>query len=210
MYPSRLSCYNTPDMPRVYYVFESELGWVGIAGANGRICRLVLPRSSRRETAAFLNEGKARGLVESKHDFSGQADRLAAYFAGKRVDFDCEPDTTGASPFDVRVWGAAREIGYGEVRSYGWLAARIGQPGAARAVGQALGRNPVPVIVPCHRVIRSDGGIGGFGAGLAWKIRLLGMEASGRKADNHRSDGGLPPVGRDSEIPTHRVQDGGA
>ena len=155
------------------------MGWVGIVGNDGRISRLVLPRRAKCEAIEALREGIEGELVETKHDFSGEAERLAAYFAGERVDFDCEPDTAGASAFDVRVWAAAREIGYGEVRTYGWIAARIGQPGAARAVGQALGRNPTPVIVPCHRVIRSDGTLGGFGCGVEWKRRLLVLEGIG-------------------------------
>jgi methylated-DNA-[protein]-cysteine S-methyltransferase len=88
-------------------------------------------------------------------------------------------DLDGAGEFDRRVWGAAREIGYGETDTYGGIAARIGRPGAARAVGQALGRNPIPVIVPCHRVLRADGSIGGFSAGLDWKVKLLEMEKHG-------------------------------
>lgn len=165
----------------VYHVFETRMGWVGIAGAGGRLSRLVLPRRAKREAVEALREGISGEFVETDHDFSGDAERLAAYFAGERVDFDCEPDTAGASPFDVRVWAAAREIGYGEVETYGWIAARTGQPGAARAVGQALGRNPIPVIVPCHRVIRSDGTLGGFGCGVDWKRRLLALEGIGAR-----------------------------
>ncbi|HUV03564.1 MAG TPA: methylated-DNA--[protein]-cysteine S-methyltransferase [Armatimonadota bacterium] len=163
-------------MAGVYYVFETRLGWVGIAGADGGIQRLVLPLPSKRQAEKAVKEGMREQLVESKHDFSGEAARLRAYFRGERVKFKCEVDAAGSSAFDRRVWAAAREIGYGRVETYGWIAARIGQPHAARAVGQALGRNPVPIIVPCHRVIRSDGRLGGFSAGLEWKIRLLDME----------------------------------
>ena len=165
-----------PDMPGVYYVFETRLGWVGIAGKDGRIRRLTLPLPDKREAEKAVKEGMPEHFVETKHDFSGEADRIRAYFRGEWVDFKCEIDAAGSSAFDRRVRAAAREIGYGRVETYGWIAARIGQPGAARAVGRALGRNPVPVIVPCHRVIRSDGHVGGFSAGLEWKIRLLDME----------------------------------
>ena len=163
-------------MPSIYFLFETEMGWVGIAGAEGKISRLVLPAPDRSEAEAALRGGMLPGRVETEHDFSGEADRVGAYFAGEPVEFRCSLDFTGASPFDVGVWEATREIVYGEVRTYGWIADRIGRPGAARAVGGALGRNPVPVIVPCHRVIRSDGGLGGFSGGLDWKIRLLSME----------------------------------
>ena len=169
-----------PEMAGVYYVFETRLGWVGIAGKDGRIRRLTLPLPDKREAEKALREGMPEDLVETKHDFSGEADRIRAYFRGERVKFKCEIDAAGSSAFDRRVWAAAREIEYGQVETYGWIAARIGQPRAARAAGQALGRNPIPVIVPCHRVIRSDGHVGGFGAGLEWKIRLLDMEKYGK------------------------------
>ena len=163
-------------MEAVCYVFDTEMGWAGIAGSERLIRRLVLPRSSREAALEALHEGNALKLVEQEHDFSGQAARIAAYFAGERVRFECELDFCGAGDFDRRVWAATQEIAYGDVESYGWIAARIGQPHAARAVGGALGRNPIPVIVPCHRVIHADGALGGFGCGLEWKIRLLGLE----------------------------------
>jgi len=78
------------------------------------------------------------------------------------------------------VWQATRLIPYGETRSYLWVAVQIGKPGAARAVGQALGRNPLPVIVPCHRVIAADGGLGGFTGGLEMKRRLLELETTAK------------------------------
>ena len=163
-------------MEAVCYVFDTEMGWAGIAGFGGRIQRLVLPQSSSQAALEALREGNALNLVEQEHDFSGQAARIAAYFAGEQVRFECELDFCEAGDFDCRVWAATQEIGYGEVENYGWIAARIGQPHAARAVGSALGRNSIPVIVPCHRVIHADGALGGFGCGLEWKIRLLELE----------------------------------
>lgn len=159
-----------------YYVFRTELGWVGVAGVNGRVQRLTLPKSDKAEAEALLRGGMGEGVVETNHDFRSLADQLVAYFAGERVSFECEVDMDGASAFDGKVWQAVREIGYGEARSYGWVASRIGQPRAVRAVGRALSRNPIPVIIPCHRVIRSDGSLGGFSSGAEWKARLLGIE----------------------------------
>ena len=200
------------------------MGWVGIAGGEGRISHLVLPSPTRAETeqvlrAAPIGSGQAcgpNGRVGERAPTStnqrpvvgatpsgrpsgsatvgatpsgrpsgkpqgasptGIVEKLGAYFRGERVDFDCELDLDGAGDFDRRVWEAAREIGYGETDTYGGIAARIGQAKAARAVGQALGRNPIPVIVPCHRVLRADGSVGGFSAGLDWKTRLLRMES---------------------------------
>jgi len=99
-----------------------------------------------------------------------------AYFTGQRVDFPDRLDLSGATPFQRGVWQAARLIPYGETRSYAWVAGQIGKPKAARAVGQALGRNPLPLIVPCHRVLAADGGIGGFSGGVEMKKYLLAHE----------------------------------
>ena len=90
------------------------------------------------------------------------------------VHFDLDLDLRG-TPFQLRVWDELQRIPQGEVRTYGELAASLGQPGAGRAVGGANGRNPIPLIVPCHRVVASDG-LGGFTGGLEWKERLLAHE----------------------------------
>lgn len=160
-----------------YYIVETEMGWVAVVGTeDGVVTRLELPRETREEAEEALKEGNNGWLVESMHDFAGIAEQIAAYFAGERVNFDCAVSPADASEFDRLVWEAACEIGYGDVRTYSWIAERIGKKGASRAVGSALGRNPVPLIIPCHRVVRSDGGLGGFSAGLRWKIRLLELE----------------------------------
>lgn len=101
--------------------------------------------------------------------------QLAEYFAGKRRRFELELAPSG-TVFQRRVWKALTEIPYGQVVSYGEIARRIGLPGAARAVGQANGANPIPIVIPCHRVIAADGTIGGFSSGLDIKRRLLGIE----------------------------------
>jgi methylated-DNA-[protein]-cysteine S-methyltransferase len=101
--------------------------------------------------------------------------QLGEYFAGKRREFDLELAPVGTD-FQLRVWNALRKIPYGAVRNYGDIARAIGQPGAARAVGQANGCNPLPIVIPCHRVIASDGTVGGYSGGLAIKHRLLALE----------------------------------
>ncbi len=163
-------------MSSLFFLFETDLGWGGIAGCDGRISRVLLPREDKADVIADLVQNSPCEPVESKQDFSGIAAGIQSYFAGVRVDFECEIAPAHAGAFDLDVWNAARSIGYGEVQTYGWIADKIGKPGAARAVGGALGRNPIPVIVPCHRVVRADGGLGGFNSGINWKIRLLAME----------------------------------
>ena len=108
------------------------------------------------------------GLAEAAKQF-------AAYFAGELREFDLELNPAG-TPFQLKVWDALRTIPYGETASYGELAAQIGQPTAARAVGMANGRNPIAVIVPCHRVIGASGSLVGYGGGLERKRFLLDLE----------------------------------
>lgn len=103
--------------------------------------------------------------------------QLEAYFAGRRRDFELPLDWSLISGFNRQVLRElAAGVPYGTVVGYGDLARRVGQPGAAQAVGMAMGANPLPVVVPCHRVVESDGGIGGFGGGLETKRRLLALE----------------------------------
>ncbi|WP_406167536.1 methylated-DNA--[protein]-cysteine S-methyltransferase [Streptomyces sp. NBC_00996] len=103
--------------------------------------------------------------------------QVAAYFSGERRDFDLPLDWSLISGFNRQVLRElASGVSYGAVVGYGDLAGRVGQPGAAQAVGVAMGSNPLPVVVPCHRVVESDGGIGGFGGGLETKRKLLALE----------------------------------
>lgn len=103
-------------------------------------------------------------------------EELADYLAGARSYFTAPVDLSGVAPFQREVLDAARSIPFGDVRTYRWIAETIGSPKAVRAVGTALGRNPVPVIVPCHRVLRSDGSLGGYAFGLDMKSRFLALE----------------------------------
>jgi O-6-methylguanine DNA methyltransferase len=108
---------------------------------------------------------------------SDAARQLGEYFAGKRREFTLELAPFGTD-FQLRVWRALCKIPYGAVRNSADIARAIGQPGAARAVGQANGCNPLPIVIPCHRVIASDGTIGGYSGGLAIKHRLLALEGA--------------------------------
>jgi methylated-DNA-[protein]-cysteine S-methyltransferase len=121
----------------------------------------------------------------AKTDPGGVDRELQAYFAGQLKSFTCRYDLAALPPFTRAVLELTAKIPYGEVRSYAWIARELGKPKAARAVGNALARNPVPIIVPCHRVVRGDGAIGGFALGSAWKKRLLDLEKK------HVKPGGL-------------------
>jgi methylated-DNA-[protein]-cysteine S-methyltransferase len=103
--------------------------------------------------------------------------QLTEYFAGERREFDL-PLRAAGTPFQQSVWSALREIPYGETRSYADIAREVGRPNAVRAVGAANGSNPLAIVVPCHRVIASDGRLAGYGGGVSLKARLLAMEQS--------------------------------
>jgi len=159
-----------------YTAFDTSAGWMGITGSPIGLIRVTLPQTSEREAGRSL--GDLEGIASQPHRFEDLIRRFRAYFDGRKVDFPDRLDLSVATSFQRRVWEAARLIPYGETRSYAWVAGQIGQPEAARAVGQALGRNPLPVIVPCHRVLAADGGIGGFSGGIESKRFLLSLEGT--------------------------------
>ncbi|MBM3241240.1 MGMT family protein [Candidatus Poribacteria bacterium] len=111
--------------------------------------------------------------------FKSIIETLSRYFVGERVEFtDIPIDLSNCRPFQRDVLNITRQIPYGEVRTYKWIAEYLGKPKASRQVGQALARNPVAIIIPCHRVIGSDGNLTGYGLGLSMKRQLLTMEGS--------------------------------
>jgi methylated-DNA-[protein]-cysteine S-methyltransferase len=116
--------------------------------------------------------------IESPGEFGDLPQRLERYAWGERIIFNDKRDFGNSTPFQRAVWEETRAIPYGATRSYEWIAQRVGKPGAARAVGQALKSNPFPIVVPCHRVIGKDGSLNGFSYGLELKKCLLDMEAS--------------------------------
>ncbi|MDI6827269.1 MAG: methylated-DNA--[protein]-cysteine S-methyltransferase [Armatimonadota bacterium] len=161
----------------IYILIHTSLGWVGILGdTNGRISRLVLPLENRYEAFCKITEGATEAVVESEHDFALLSEKIIAYFEGEVVNFECDLDLSIGSDFDRLVWAATSKIGYGDVRSYAWVAEKIGKPKAYRAIGRALAKNPVPLIIPCHRVIRTNGSLGGFRYGASMKAKLLELE----------------------------------
>lgn len=117
-----------------------------------------------------------RPVVRDPTALAEAEEQLREYFAGDRTAFDLPVDLGALGDFDRSVLRAATRIPCGEVVPYSELASRIGRPRAARAVGNALGRNPVAIVVPCHRIIRTDGSLGGYGGGVEWKERLLAIE----------------------------------
>jgi methylated-DNA-[protein]-cysteine S-methyltransferase len=151
-------------------VTDSPLGPLTLVALDGALAGLYMDgRAPDAVDAAGAAAGAdAAVLAETSR-------QLAEYFDGERQSFDV-PLALDGTVFQHRVWDALRGIGYGETVSYGQLADQIGRPTAARAVGLANGRNPVSIIVPCHRVVGSDGSLTGYGGGLDNKQRLLELE----------------------------------
>ncbi len=145
---------------------------------EGRLVVVELPDGRDHSSVATLAaRHDARLEPWSDAEPSEARRQLEAYLAGERDAFDLPVRLLGTA-FQVRVWTALLDIPVGETRSYGELAAALGRPGAARAVGSANGRNPIPIVVPCHRVVGADGSLTGFGGGLALKQWLLEHEGA--------------------------------
>ena len=162
---------------RYYFIFNTPAGYLGILASASGLLRTTLPHPSDEEVRQLLG-----GINQARWSpvlFKDLTERLCAYFAGDNVAFPDRLDLTGATAFQRKVWEIARLIPYGESRSYKWLAEQIEKPGAWRAVGQALGSNPLPIIIPCHRVLASNGSLGGFSGGLGMKRYLLALEIPG-------------------------------
>ncbi len=147
---------------------DSPVGPLTLVAEEGALCGLYMQLQRHRPDDGRFGSPAPEGLEVV-------AEQLGEYFAGERRDFDLTLRAAG-SAFQHEVWTALRQIPYGETESYGDLAARIGRPGAARAVGLANGRNPISIVVPCHRVIGADGRLAGYGGGSERKRALLDLE----------------------------------
>lgn len=164
-------------MRKLYYRhMDSAIGGLGLlVDEKGSVVRVAFLKKGDEAgpLLSYFHPGVA--LVEDAGRTAELARQLAEYFAGERKTFDLDLAPEG-SDLQQEVWRELLAIPLGETRSYGQLAQKIGRPGAARAVGRANATNPIPVIVPCHRVIGSDGKLTGFGGGLPMKKQLLRLE----------------------------------
>lgn len=163
-----------------YRLLETPIGIVGIAWTETGLARLQLPERDAAATERRLlrhNPGATAGKPRS--EVSSAVAALEHYLAGEATDFaSIVLDLDSVGEFHRDIYSAARTIGWGKITTYGALARMVGSPDAARAVGQAMGRNPVPIIIPCHRVLAAGNGVGGFSAfgGANSKRRLLALE----------------------------------
>lgn len=160
-------------------ICQTSFGWVGIAWSARGLAALTLPQPSEAEALGQLpTSSDILPVPPAGLDVATLADKLRRYFDGETVAFDEPLNPTIGTDFQQRVWAITRAIPRGQTRTYGQIAREAGSPGAARAVGQSMARNPWPIVVPCHRVVGHDGRLTGFGGGLAMKRQMLMMEGA--------------------------------
>ena len=162
-----------------YAIGDTGAGWIGLLGSARGLASATFPQNSPEEARQLLGS-RVNHAQSAPQMFEGILGRLRMYFASGKASFPDKLDLTGVTPFQQEVLEKARLIPYGETRSYGWLAGQVGRPRAARAAGQALGKNPLPVIIPCHRVLASGGRLGGYRGGAEMKRYLLSLETPPR------------------------------
>ena len=160
-------------------VFRTPWGWMGLSETTKGIDAVVLPKASRQ---IVLSELQAASVEPQEGRSSprlreAQA-QLTSYLAGTRRSFDLPLDLSRGTSFQQKVWRTLRGIAYGRLRSYQWVALRVGGGQYARAVGNAVGANPMPIVIPCHRIVAQDASLGGFSGGLPIKRKLLTLEGT--------------------------------
>ncbi|WP_395111247.1 methylated-DNA--[protein]-cysteine S-methyltransferase [Actinomadura sp. SCN-SB] len=163
---------DTVNGERTHTVLDSPLGPLTAVAVDGVLCGLYMEPQRHRPPQEIFGKPVEDPFAAP---FGAVAEQLKAYFDGELTQFDL-PYVLLGRPFQMRVWSALRRIPYGETVSYGELAQEIGSPNASRAVGMANGRNPISVIIPCHRVVGSSGDLTGYGGGLERKRYLLDFE----------------------------------
>ncbi|MEK7763460.1 MAG: methylated-DNA--[protein]-cysteine S-methyltransferase [Nitrospirota bacterium] len=168
-YPSRLKA----------CVFRTPWGWMGLSETAEGIDAVVLPKTLRQAVLSELQAASAE-LLEGRTSSRLQEAQaqLIGYLAGTRRSFDLPLDLSRGTSFQQKVWRTLRGISYGRLRSYQWVALRVGGRQYARAVGNAVGANPVPIVIPCHRIVAQDASLGGFSGGLPTKRKLLTLEGT--------------------------------
>jgi methylated-DNA-[protein]-cysteine S-methyltransferase len=158
--------------------FDSKIGLIYIASTDKGVCKISVPRQTKKDFFRWLRENfDDSEVVDNKSRNKEVMDQLNRYFNGKLAKFTCAVDMRG-TPFQLRVWKELLKISYGTTISYKQLAKRLGTSRGFQAIGRANAANPVPIIVPCHRVLGTDGTLIGYASGVKTKEFLLKLEGS--------------------------------
>jgi len=160
-------------------IFKSRWGWMGVSETTKGIDTVVLPKASRQAVLAELRISTAELLEGRMSSRLRKAQtQLTDYLAGARRSFDLPLDLSRGTSFQQKVWRTLQRVSYSRLRSYQWVAVRVGGRQYARAVGNAVGANPIPIVIPCHRIVAQDASLGGFSGGLPTKRKLLTLEGT--------------------------------
>jgi len=159
-----------------YRVMDGPFGLMGIASTERGVCNLRTQIRNESEYTAYLEKIYGMPPVNNGSELNNVTEELESYFRGEKVKFSSPLDLRFGTPFQRKVWKKLRTVPYGRTSSYQWLAQAINNPQACRAVGNANGRNPIPIIIPCHRIVASNGDLGGYTGGLTIKKFLLNLE----------------------------------
>ena len=169
-------------------IFKSSWGWMGISETLKGIDAIALPKRSRRAIESCLITPSKEPLDQrASVRLEAARSQLLDYLAGKREAFDLPLDLSRGTSFQRRVWRTLLRVPYGKLRSYQWVAVRVGGRRYARAVGNAVGANPLPIVIPCHRIVAQDASLGGFSGGLPTKRKLLTLEGTLAQLQRGRS-----------------------
>ncbi|ALA61007.1 methylated-DNA--[protein]-cysteine S-methyltransferase [Nitrospira moscoviensis] len=157
-------------------IFSTPWGWMGVSETEKGLDRIVLPKRSKQAVSAELHVDLAEATGSDRLETAKR--QVLDYLKGRRDRFDLPLDLSGGTGFQRQVWRTLQRVPYGKLRSYQWVAARVGGPRYARAVGNAVGANPLPIVIPCHRIVAQDASLGGFSGGLPTKRKLLTLEGT--------------------------------
>ena len=168
---------STPlNKPIRYTIFSNPIGLTGLVATSNGLLLIINNLKNEFSIKQHLSALTNAEIIKKPSDFGGLVKQFSLYFKGNLRIFDFPLDLSLGTPFQQRVWKKLLTIPYGKTRSYKWLAANIKNPQASRAVGNANGKNPLPIIIPCHRIIRENGDLGGYTGGVGTKRFLLNLE----------------------------------
>ena len=171
--------YFLPSTSRTAVIFSTPWGWMGISETKKGVDAIVLPKPTRAAVESVFRSSQKKPInFRTSWRLQAARTQVSEYFSQTRQCFDLPLDLSQGTSFQRQVWRKLRRIPYGKLRSYQWIAARVGGRQYARAVGNAVGANPVPIVIPCHRIVAHDGALGGFSGGLSVKRKLLTLEGT--------------------------------
>ena len=168
--------YSPLEIPVSYTVFKTPIGLTCVIASSSGLLRIIYKLSNEDSMENYLAQSTHAKAIKSPSEFKELIKQLLKYFKGNLKIFDFPLDLRLGTPFQQKVWKKLTTIPYGKTRSYKWIASAINNPHASRAVGNANGRNPLAILIPCHRIIRENGELGGYTGGISIKRFLLNLE----------------------------------